>query len=69
MVYFSSIWPTRHYIENHSKHVTWEEAVAIILSTKNPRKKGRKFEIESNGCYVLFEIRNKTAYVINAKRT
>ena len=69
MVYFTGIRPTEHYLENHAEDVPWEKAVAIILTTKNPRKKGSKFEIEKDGYYVLFEIKDKIAYIINAKQS
>ncbi len=69
MVYFTSIQPTDHYLENHAEDVPWDKAVEIILTTKNPRKKGSKFEIEKGGYYVLFEIKDKVAYVINAKKS
>jgi len=69
MVYFTRIEPTAHYQDEHQENVAWEKAVEIILATKNPRKKGDKFEIEKDGYYVLFEVKNNTAYVINAKKT
>ena len=69
MVYFTSIQPTEHYLTEHQKDVPWDKVVEIIFSTKNPRKKGDKFEIEKNGYYLLFKIENKTLFVINAKRT
>ncbi len=68
MVYFTRIKPTRHYLEEHQDDVPWEKAVEIIFTTKNPRKKGSKFEIEKDGYYLLFEIKNNTAHVINAKK-
>ena len=68
MVYFTDIRPTDHYLEEHAKDVPWAEVVEIILTTKDPRKKGNKFEIEKRGYYVLFEIKDKVLYVINAKR-
>ena len=40
-----------------------------IFSTKNPRKKEDKFEIEKEGYYILFEVKNNVLYVINAKKT
>ena len=40
----------------------------IILATKNPRKKENKFEIEKEGYYILFEIKDNILYVINAKK-
>jgi len=40
--------PTNHYIEEHEKEVPWNKVVKIILTTKNPRKKGDKFEIEKD---------------------
>ena len=68
MVYFIDIEPTDYYLKEHEKDVPWDKVVEIIFSTKNPRKKGDKFEIEKEGYYILFEIRNKILYVINAKR-
>ena len=68
MVYFTDIEPTDHYLEYHEKEVPWHKVVEIILTTKNPRKKGNKFEIEKDGYYILFKIENKTLYVINAKK-
>ena len=65
-VCFTSIKPTKHYLSNH-KDFPWFKAVEIVLTTKNPRRKGSKFEIENDKYYVLFEIKNKTLYVINAK--
>ena len=67
MVYFTDIQPTDHYLEEHEKDVPWDKVVEIIFSTKNPRKKGDKFEIEKDGYYVLFEIKNNVLYVINVK--
>ena len=68
MVYFIDIRPTKHYIEEHEREVPWDKVVEIIFSTKNPRKKGDKFEIKSKNYYILFEIKNKILYVINAKK-
>ena len=68
MVYFTDIQPTAHYLEEHEKDVPWNVVVAKIFSTKNPRKKGNKFEIEKDGYYILFEIKNHVLYVINAKK-
>lgn len=58
MVYFKEIEPTTHYTEHHEKDVPWEKVVEIIFTTKNPRKKDDKFEIERDGYYILFEIKN-----------
>ncbi len=69
MVYFTDIQPTEHYLENHAKDVPWYKVVEIIFTTKNPRKKGNKFEIEKDGYYILFEIKNNVLYVINAKKS
>ena len=69
MVYFTSVQPTAHYLEEHAREVPWDKVVEIIFSTKNPRKKGGKFEIEKDGYYLLFEIKNKVLYVINAKKS
>ncbi len=69
MVYFTEIKPTDHYLENHASEVPWEKAVEIVLITKNPRKKGTKFEIERDGYYILFEIKDRILWIINAKRT
>lgn len=68
MVYFTRIVPSKHYLEEHAQEVPWHEVVSLIFRTKNPRKKGDKFEIEQAGYYLLFEIKKKTLYVINAKR-
>jgi hypothetical protein len=67
VIYFNDIRPTEHYLEHHEKDVPWHEVVGIIFGTKNPRKKGAKFEIEKDGYYILFEVRNNIIYVINAK--
>ena len=69
MVYFTAIEPTDHYFEEHEKDVQWDKVIEIVFSTKNPRKKGDKFEIEKDGYYLLFEVRNKIIYVINAKKS
>lgn len=68
MVFFEDIQPTSHYLEEHGKDVPWDKVVEIIFSTKNPRKKGNNYKIEKQGYYILFEIKNKTLYVINAKK-
>jgi len=68
MVYFKSIEPTRHYLEEHEREISWIEVVKIILRTKNPRKKGKLFEIEKDDVYILFKIKNNKLKVINAKR-
>jgi hypothetical protein len=67
LVFYREIVPDTHYIKEHARDVPWEEVVEIILATKNPRKKGSKFEIESNGYYILFEAKKGIIYVINAK--
>ena len=68
MVYFTEIKKTKHYIEEHEQEVPWNKVMELIFTTKNPRKKGDKFEIEKDGYYVLFEIKENKLYVINAKR-
>ena len=68
MVYFKEIRPTDHYLQEHEQDVPWNRVVEIIMATKNPRKKGGKFEIETNDEYVLFERRENIIYVINAKK-
>jgi hypothetical protein len=68
MVYFVSIEPTYHYLKEHQKEVPWDKVVEIIFNTKCPRKKDNKFEIQKEGYYILFEIRNNVIYVINAKK-
>jgi IS5 family transposase len=68
-ILFKSIKPTRHYLEEHSKEVPWHKVIEIILTAKNPRLKNGKYEIEKNGYYVLFEVKNKILYIINAKKT
>ena len=69
MVYFTEIQPTQHYLEEHAEDVPWDKVVELIFTIKNPRKKGTKFEIEKDGYYLLFEIKNTVLYVINAKRS
>ena len=68
MVYFREIQPTEHYSKEHEKDVPWDKVVEIIFNTKNPRKKGDKFEIEKDGYYILFEVKDAILYVINAKK-
>lgn len=68
MVCFKEIKATKHYLEKHQEDVPWEKVIEILLAIKNPRKKDGKFEINTREYYVLFDIRDKTLYVINAKR-
>ena len=68
MVFFTTIKPTKHYLEHHAHHVPWHEVIAIILATKNPRKKEDAYEIETKEHYLLFHIKEQTLFVINAKR-
>jgi len=68
MVYFIGIEPTDHYLEEHERNVSWDKVVEIILTTKNPRKNDNKFEIEKDGYYILFEIKDNILYIINAKK-
>lgn len=68
MVYFTEIRPTAHYLLTHAKDVPWENVVEIILTTKNPRKKAGRYEIEKGGIYILFEVKDSILHVINAKR-
>ena len=69
MVYFTEIKATKHYMNEHSKEVPWSKVVEIIFKTKNPRKNGATFEIEQDGYYLIFSIKNNVLLVINAKRT
>lgn len=69
MVYFKEIKSTEHYKNEHEREVPFDKVIELILSTKNPRKKDNKFEIEKEGYYILFEIKDNTLYVINAKRS
>lgn len=68
MVYFIGIQPTRHYLEEHAKQVSWEKVVEIIFTTKSHKRKKDKFVIEKDGYYILYKIENKILYVINAKK-
>ena len=68
MVFFRKIIPTEHYLKEHQHQVPWHMVVDIILTTKSPKKKGDKFEIENDEYYVLFKIKDGTLWVINAKR-
>jgi hypothetical protein len=65
---FADIRPTEHYLEYHAD-VPWETIYRIVLSTKNPRRKGDKYEIEAEGVYLLIELREGIAWVINAKKS
>ncbi len=67
-LYIKRVRSTEHYRENHSKEVPWEKVLELISTTKNPRKYGDKFEIKKQGYYILFELKNKIAWVINAKK-
>lgn len=69
VVYFTSIEPTRHYLEEHATDVPWADVVRILLTTKNPKRKGDVFEIEKEDYYLLFTIKDHVLHVINAKRT
>ena len=69
MIYFTGIKKTAHYEENHELDVPWSEVVDIVFkSSKNIKKKGNKYEIETDKHYILMELKEKTLYVINAKR-
>jgi len=68
MVRYDEIWPTRHYLERHSKDVPFEEVVAIMFQTKNPKKKGDCYEINTSKVYILYKTHKKIAWIINAKR-
>ena len=66
---FNSIKKTEHYRQNHEENFSWDEVVRIIFqSSKNMKKKGNKIEIETRNYYILCEIKDKTLWVINAKR-
>lgn len=67
-MYFTDIRTTEHYKEYHADDVPWDKVVELIYTTKNPRKKGHNYEIEQEGYYVLFELKNNVIYVINAKK-
>ena len=69
MVYFTAIKKTKHYEKNHEQDVPWGEVIEIIFkSSKDIRKKGNKFEIETDNRYILMELKDKILYIINAKR-
>ena len=68
LVYFRSVEASEHYLEHHLQDMPWAEVIEKILATKRPRKKGTKYEIEDATCYILFEVRDGTLQVINAKR-
>ena len=69
MVYFTAIKKTQHYEDNHEQDIPWSEVIRIIFSSsKNIKKKGTKYEIETNDFYILMELKDKILYVINAKR-
>ena len=66
---FRSIKKTNHYKEHHEKDVPWSEVIEVILTTKNPRKKGNRIEIKNSKYYILCKLENNTLWVINAKHT
>ena len=69
MVYFTEIKKTKHYEDEHEQHVPWSEVIEIIFnSSKDIKKKGNRYEIESGNIYILMELKDKLLYVINAKR-
>lgn len=69
MVYFKAIKKTSHYQENHELNFPWSEVVEIVFkSSKNMKKKGDRYEIETDNCYILMELKDQELYVINAKR-
>ena len=69
MVYFTAIKKTKHYEEQHEQNVPWSEVVEVIFkSSKNIKKKGDKYEIETERYYILMELKSNVLYVINAKR-
>jgi len=68
LVYFKDIKKTEHYIAEHEREVPWHEVIEIILTTKNPRKKGDRIEIKNGRYYVLCELKDQVLWVINAKR-
>lgn len=66
-MYFKAIRKTEHYKENHEHSFPWSEVIKIIMTTKNPRKKNDKIEIETSSHYILCEQKDNTLWVINAK--
>ena len=69
MIYYTTIKKTGHYKENHELDVPWSEVVDVIFkSSKNIKKKGDKYEIETERYYILMELKSNVLYVINAKR-
>ena len=69
MAYFTSIKKTKHYEEEHEQQVPWSEVVEVIFkSSKNIKKKGDKYEIETDKYYILMELKNKVLYVLHAIR-
>ena len=68
-MFFTSIKKAEHYKEHHEENVPWSEVVNVISqSLKLMKKKGNKIEIETKKYYVLCEVKDKTLWVINAKR-
>ena len=66
--YYEQIVPTEHYLYHHAKDMPWTDVLRIMIITKNRRKKGDVFEIETDEHYIVFAVRDRTAFVINAKR-
>lgn len=68
-MYLKAIRKTEHYKENHENSFPWSEVIRIIMTSKNPRKKDNKIEMETNNHYILCEIKDNILWVINAKNT
>ncbi|MBW2969463.1 hypothetical protein KY314_05125, partial [Candidatus Woesearchaeota archaeon] len=68
-LYIKCVKSTKHYRQNHLKDVPWNKVLELVSSTKNPRRYGNKFEIKKQGYYILFELKHKIAFIINAKKT
>ncbi len=68
MVFFTEGRKTEHYKEFHERDFPFEEVMQIIEAQKIFKKKGDKFVIETNNTYILFEVKDKILYIINAKR-
>lgn len=66
-MYFKAIRKTEHYKEYHEKDVPWSKVIEIILTTKNPRKKGNKIEIKTKNYYILRQLKDNILWIINAK--
>lgn len=65
-MYFEEILKTSHYKDFHESSFPWSKVIEIILTNKNPRRKGDRIQFETTQ-YVLGYVQDKKLRIINAK--